>query len=174
MEILNWFFYVTRKILLPLYLFYFILTALQPVENADLLEQTKCQTSTIKIVPSKCIYFVIYLLIYPPLSAVTFGFGRTCLPNEASASACWQKSRPVRLGRHSSVLPLGHEPFSLSGCSWEAEIRPSDVWLLPGRLPKQTGTRTLADRYSRLQANQELVWMPKLTNRQRRRKTQKV
>lgn len=41
------------------------------------------------------------------------GFARTRAPNEASASVCWLESR-VRLGRHSSALPLGHKPFSLA------------------------------------------------------------
>lgn len=49
-------------------------------------------------------------------------------------------------------------PASFPGCSWEVEIRPTDVCLLPGRLLRQTGTRTLADSYSIPEAKEELVW----------------
>lgn len=55
----------------------------------------------------------IYLFIYPLLSAAAFGFGCARVPNEPSVPACRLKSR-VRLGRLSSALPLGHEPFSLA------------------------------------------------------------
>lgn len=96
-----------------------------------------------------------------PFCVAWLRFGCMHVFNELFVFVCWLKT--VSLPQSALVCVAAGPRAFFSRCSWEVEIRPSDVWLLPRRLLKQTGTRTLADRYSRLQANQELVWMPKLT-----------
>lgn len=112
--------------------------------------------------PNVHIYSFLYVFIHIECCYIWAWGAHACLMSRLRLPADLESR--VGLSRLSPAFAAAPRAF-FSGCSWEAEIRPSDVWLLPGRLPKQTGTRTLADRYSRLQAKQELVWTPKLTNR---------
>lgn len=163
MEISNWFWYVMLIILSLLYFVDYIMDA--PIIACGKSFYTCLADTHRTCLKAECFFpnEVVFLFFFlnAPFCAARLRFGCMHVFNELFVFVCWLKT--VSLPQSALVCVAAGPHAFFSRCSWEVEIRPSDVWLLPARLLRQTGTRTLADRYSRLQANQELVWMHKLT-----------